>query len=43
MGIGADGRSLRLEAADEGESEDRDDLDQTKVSGKCSWLYAGSD
>ncbi len=41
MGIGADGRSLRLVAAVKGESEDRDDQDQTKVSGKCSWLYAG--
>ncbi len=33
-GIGADGQSLRLVAAVKGESEDREDQDQTKVSGK---------
>jgi len=26
-----------------GESEDFDDHYQTKVSGECSWLYAGGD
>ncbi len=37
------GSSWRLVAGGTGESEDLDDHYQTKVSGECSWLYAGGD
>ncbi len=42
-GIGADEQSLEPVAVVIGESEDRDDQDQTKVCGKRQWLYAGLD